>query len=115
MKISSLPSLCHMLKRNIGSSLRKDSVPLPGLSMGGGGSFMYALHHPELFSSACPLSAYIGPLNVDELKKRLASDNPNISDDAVLKYYQRHSALAVDREHARRSEKSSALVYRLWR
>ena len=66
-----------------------------GLSMGGGGSFMYALHHPELFSSACPLSAYIGPLNVDELKKRLASDNPNISDDAVLKYYQRHSALPL--------------------
>ncbi|MBL7874642.1 MAG: esterase family protein, partial [Cyclobacteriaceae bacterium] len=31
-----------------------------GLSMGGGGSFMYALHHPELFSSACPLSAYVG-------------------------------------------------------
>jgi len=25
-----------------------------GLSMGGGGSFMYALHHPELFSAACP-------------------------------------------------------------
>lgn len=28
-----------------------------GLSMGGGGSFVYALRHPELFSSACPLSA----------------------------------------------------------
>jgi enterochelin esterase-like enzyme len=33
-----------------------------GLSMGGGGSFMYALHRPEMFSSACPLSAYVGPL-----------------------------------------------------
>lgn len=33
-----------------------------GLSMGGGGSFMYALHHPEMFSSACPLSAYVGAL-----------------------------------------------------
>src|ERR1035437_6266866 len=32
-----------------------------GLSMGGGGTFIYALHHPELFSSACPLSASIGP------------------------------------------------------
>ena len=28
-----------------------------GLSMGGEGTFIYALHHPELFSSACPLSA----------------------------------------------------------
>ena len=35
-----------------------------GLSMGGGGSFMYALHHPELFSSACTLSAYVGPLTI---------------------------------------------------
>ncbi len=27
-----------------------------GLSMGGGGSVGYAQHHPEMFSSACPLS-----------------------------------------------------------
>jgi enterochelin esterase-like enzyme len=33
-----------------------------GLSMGGGGSFMYALHHPELFSSACPLVQPLAPL-----------------------------------------------------
>ena len=31
-----------------------------GLSMGGGGSFQYALHRPDLFSSACPLSASTG-------------------------------------------------------
>lgn len=37
-----------------------------GLSMGGGGSFMYALHRPELFSSACPLSASVGPLTLEE-------------------------------------------------
>src|SRR6187200_3526301 len=30
---------------------------IAGLSMGGDGSFTYALHHPELFSAACPLSA----------------------------------------------------------
>jgi len=39
---------------------------ISGLSMGGGGSFVYALHHPELFSSACPLSAYCGPLFMTE-------------------------------------------------
>jgi enterochelin esterase-like enzyme len=39
-----------------------------GLSMGGGGTFIFALHHPELFSSACPLSAAIGPKGLDELK-----------------------------------------------
>jgi len=38
---------------------------ISGLSMGGGGTFMYALHHPELFSSACPLSAYCGPKDTE--------------------------------------------------
>lgn len=32
---------------------------IAGLSMGGGGTVIYALHHPELFGSACPLSALI--------------------------------------------------------
>ena len=65
-----------------------------GLSMGGGGSFMYALHHPELFSSACPLSAYIGPLNMDEAKARLSKSNPEITDEAMIKaYYDKHNAL----------------------
>ena len=31
-----------------------------GLSMGGDGTFTYALHHPELFAAACPLSAGTG-------------------------------------------------------
>jgi enterochelin esterase-like enzyme len=32
-----------------------------GLTMGGGGSIIYALHHPELFSSACPISGDFRP------------------------------------------------------
>lgn len=32
---------------------------IAGLSMGGGGSAAYALRHPELFSSACPLSGLL--------------------------------------------------------
>ncbi|QGY42315.1 esterase family protein [Maribellus comscasis] len=42
---------------------------ISGLSMGGGGTFYYALHHPELFSSACPLSAATGPLNMDDMER----------------------------------------------
>ena len=38
-----------------------------GLSMGGGGSFLYALRRPDLFSSAAPLSASIGPQNIDQM------------------------------------------------
>jgi len=66
-----------------------------GLSMGGGGSFMYALHHPELFSSACPLSAYIGPLTLDEAKKNMVKNNPDIADSTVSNYFNRHSVLPL--------------------
>ena len=39
-----------------------------GLSMGGGGAFIYALRHPDIFSSACPLSANMGYLSLDDFK-----------------------------------------------
>jgi enterochelin esterase-like enzyme len=66
-----------------------------GLSMGGGGTFTYALHHPELFSSACPLSASTGPLTIDDAKTRLLKDNPNMSDTTIAAYYKRQSVLAL--------------------
>jgi S-formylglutathione hydrolase FrmB len=66
-----------------------------GLSMGGGGSFMYALHHPELFSSACPLSAYVGPLSVDDLKKRLDRNKDSYSSKDLQPYYEQHNALSL--------------------
>jgi len=67
-----------------------------GLSMGGGGSFMYALHHPELFSSACPLSAYIGPLSIEEAKARISKSDPKITDEGQIKtYFERHNALEL--------------------
>ncbi|MEQ9102617.1 MAG: alpha/beta hydrolase-fold protein [Imperialibacter sp.] len=50
-----------------------------GLSMGGGGTFIYALHHPELFSSACPLSASTGPLTPEDGRRwleRSGTENP---------------------------------------
>src|ERR1700761_1270956 len=62
-----------------------------GLSMGGGGSFVYALHHPEMFSSACPLSAATGPLTIDDAKKQLVKINPNVADSTVTNYYNRQS------------------------
>lgn len=67
-----------------------------GLSMGGGGSFMYALHHPELFSAACPLSASTGPIALDDLKNNLRNNKIDIADTAVISnYYNRHSTLAL--------------------
>ncbi|MDX2304318.1 MAG: alpha/beta hydrolase-fold protein [Microscillaceae bacterium] len=66
-----------------------------GLSMGGGGTFMYALHHPEMFSSACPLSAYIGPITLDELKTRLDRSNEKYDGVDLQKYFDRHNALSL--------------------
>ena len=65
-----------------------------GLSMGGGGSFMYALHHPELFSAACPLSASTGPLTLDDAKKNYrANNNQTLSDTTISSYFNRHNAV----------------------
>lgn len=64
-----------------------------GLSMGGGGSFMYALHHPELFSSACPLSAYVGPLTIEDLKKRLARGDEKYSESEIKEIFETQNAL----------------------
>jgi enterochelin esterase-like enzyme len=67
-----------------------------GLPMGGGGSFMYALHHPELFSSACPLSASCGPLSMEDLKKRMERRGQEVGSQEQLEaYYKQHSALEL--------------------
>ncbi len=68
---------------------------ISGLSMGGGGTFMYALHHPELFSSACPLSAYAGPISLEEAATRWEKQYPGISKEDQAKYFAKHSALEL--------------------
>jgi enterochelin esterase-like enzyme len=65
---------------------------ISGLSMGGGGTFMYALHHPELFSSACPLSAYTGPITLEDATDRLKKQYPDIKDEEIVKYLNNLSA-----------------------
>lgn len=64
---------------------------ISGLSMGGDGTFTYTLHHPELFSAACPLSAATGPLTMDDAKNRLRRDNPNLHDTLITNYFNRQS------------------------
>jgi enterochelin esterase-like enzyme len=66
-----------------------------GLSMGGGGSFMYALHHPELFSSACPLSAYVGPLTMKELEERMEWYKETYTKAELKAYFERHNVLEL--------------------
>lgn len=68
-----------------------------GLSMGGGGSFMYALHHPELFSSACPLSASTGPLSLEDAERRLKRRNEDqtFTQKELSDYFASHSAVEL--------------------
>lgn len=67
-----------------------------GLSMGGGGSFVYALRHPELFSSACPLSASTGPLTLEGAKENLKRANQSYSSEKdVEAYFKRQSVLEL--------------------
>jgi enterochelin esterase-like enzyme len=66
-----------------------------GLSMGGEGTFVYALHHPELFAAACPLSAATGPLTQEDAKKRLMKDNPQVTDSSVSNYYNKRNVVAL--------------------
>ena len=69
---------------------------ISGLSMGGEGSFMYALHHPELFSSAAPMSADVGPLTVEDLKKELENKGiTNYYEDDLQTYFEQHNAVEL--------------------
>jgi enterochelin esterase-like enzyme len=62
-----------------------------GLSMGGGGSFYFALHHPELFSSACPLSAATDAAILDSLTN--FSYTKGITGKAKEDYYKKYNVL----------------------
>ena len=64
---------------------------IAGLSMGGDGSFTYALHHPELFSSACPLSAGTGPLTMDVAKTNVRRADSTATDNQIEAFYKRQS------------------------
>jgi len=67
-----------------------------GLSMGGEGTYIYALHHPELFSSACPLSAGTGPRNIEDLKnERKWQGMEGVSDTDKVAYIKRYSVLSL--------------------
>ncbi len=65
-----------------------------GLSMGGGGSFIYALHRPDLFSSACPLSAWVGFLTIEEYKERGLPRDATYTEEEIKAYFERYNALS---------------------
>jgi len=61
-----------------------------GLSMGGGGTIFYALHRPDLFAAACPLSASTGSWNIDQVKQRMGNQS-GVTEEKLQQYFKRHS------------------------
>ena len=65
-----------------------------GLSMGGEGTFIYALHHPELFSAACPLSAPTGTETIGEFENYwLLESAEGFSKEELKAYFERYSII----------------------
>ena len=64
-----------------------------GLSMGGGGTIFYALHQPDVFAAAAPLSASTGNWDFEQFKQRTKSNSAtsSLSDKQIEDYYNRHS------------------------
>ena len=67
---------------------------IAGLSMGGGGTYFYAMHRPDLFSSACPLSAALRNTDFEDFKDGLENNNVEVKDASGLQgYFDEHQAL----------------------
>ena len=60
---------------------------ISGLSMGGGGTIFYALHQPDMFAAAAPLSAFVGAWGVERSGNGLAG----LSEKQIEDYFNRHS------------------------
>ena len=68
---------------------------IAGLSMGGGGAFIYALRHPEMFSSACPLSGYMGEASYNDFYEKNMEKCEKLSREKVFNYYSNHNSLSI--------------------
>ena len=87
--------LIPFIEKNYRAKSEKRYRAVAGLSMGGEGTFTYALHHPELFAAACPLSAATGPLVLEDVTRWMQRrGQDSIATPAQIKaYYERQSVL----------------------
>jgi len=68
-----------------------------GLSMGGGGTIFYALHHPELFAAAAPLSASTGNWDLEQFKRQRTNNNAaaGVTEKQIEDYFNLHSIESI--------------------
>ena len=74
---------------------KKQFRAVAGLSMGGGGSFLYALHRPDLFSSAAPLSAWMGPQTLEEMNDFAKRENMKFEEKNVNAFLESNNPLKL--------------------
>lgn len=66
-----------------------------GLSMGGYGSFLYALHRPQLFSAAAPLSAWVGPLTEEDARQWVRYNEVKVADSTFKRFFREQTILEL--------------------
>ena len=64
---------------------------IAGLSMGGGGSTVYAQHHPELFGSVYAMSALMNipgdnPVNIPDPEDKMAKLNNSVMENSAIEF-----------------------------
>ena len=63
--------LIPYVEKNFRTRTQRRYRAISGLSMGGGGTLYYTLHHPELFAAACPLSGALGGWNLQRMAENV--------------------------------------------
>jgi enterochelin esterase-like enzyme len=97
--------LIPYIEKNYRVRAEKQFRAIAGLSMGGGGTIIYALHHPEMFAAACPLSASvrIQSANINRIvadtarrvpeTNRRSADTIGLPREHIDKYNKQHDAI----------------------
>lgn len=67
---------------------------IAGLSMGGGGTLVYALHRPDMFAAACPLSAAVRWMTPEMIQERYNKDG-KASKEEINAWYANYDILQL--------------------
>ena len=84
---------------------------IAGLSMGGGGTIIYALHHPEMFASACPLSASVRRQTDNRNRRPADTVGLKLTAEQIDAYRKQHDAFYLVENMPDSSENSGTVVY----
>ncbi len=87
--------LIPFIEKNYRVRSEKRYRAIAGLSMGGGGTIVYALHHPELFAAACPLSAGNGLQDRETTFQRYKTSDPNLAEEKYEAYFKQHNGFEL--------------------